>query len=77
MTIGEMYQLTLARGLTRSRRHFSQHFLGRAANYLADARHRGCSDAALLDLCRSLGEAGQSDLQAAVLQHLLRNEVRS
>ena len=62
MTIDDLYQLALARGLTRSRRHFSRHLLGRAPNYLADTRHRGCSQAALLALYRNLGAVGQPDL---------------
>ena len=75
MIIDDLYQLALARGLTRSRRHFSEHYLGRAPNYLADTRHRGCSHAALLALYRRLGEAGHADLQALAFQRLLNAEV--
>ena len=76
MTIDDLYQLALARGLTRSRRHFSRNLLGRAPNYLADTRERGCSRATLIDLCRRFGEVGHPDLQAAALQHLLSTEVQ-
>jgi len=76
MTIDDLYHLALARGLTRSRRHFSKHLLGRAPNYLSDTRSRGCSQAALLDLYRNLGAVGQPDLQAMAFQRLLEAEVR-
>ncbi len=76
MTIQDIYETARARGLTRSKRHFSKALLGRAPNYLADRASDGCSAAALLNLYRRLGELGQVDLQARVFERLLEAEAR-
>ena len=36
MDIIDIYEAARTRGLTNSQRHFSRHFLGRAANYASD-----------------------------------------
>ncbi len=38
MNIDNIYEAARARGLARSKRHFSKALLGRAPNYLADRR---------------------------------------
>lgn len=71
MTIDDIYEAARARGLTRSLRHFSAHFLGMAPNYAADTGLARCSAEALLRLHRRLGELRQADLQERVVDRLL------
>ena len=75
--IDDIYEAARARGLTRSKRHFSQTLLDRAPNYLADRTPGGCSAVALLNLYRRLGEIGHADLQALAFECLLGAEVRN
>ena len=77
MTILDIYLAARARGLTRSKRHFSKTLLLRAPSYLADRALSGCSPAALLNLYRRLGELGHVDLQARAFEHLLAAEART
>ncbi len=70
MNIDDIREAVRQRGLAASRRQFSRGYLGRGANYLAD-RKGECSAGAVLNLCRSLGETGQHDLQALALKRLL------
>ncbi len=74
MNIDNIYEAARARGLARSKRHFSKALLGRAPNYLADRRSEWCSAGALLNLYRSL--AGHPDLQALAFGRLLDVETR-
>ena len=74
MDITDIYEAARRRGLTRSLRHFSRAYLGRAANYAADTGLGQCSASALLNLHRRLGEAGHADLQAEVFARLLDAE---
>ncbi len=74
-TIG-IYKVAMARGLSRSLRHFSQAFLGRAPNYASDTGLARCSAGALLNLYKRLGELGQTDLQALAFERLLDAETR-
>jgi hypothetical protein len=74
--IDYIYEAARARGLTRSKRHFSTTLLGRAPNYLADRAVDGCSAAVLLNLYRRLGELGEVELQAITFQRLLDAEAR-
>lgn len=60
-----------SKGLTRSARHFSTVWCGRAANYLADVEGRAASDSTALELLRRLVRAGQRDLAQQVLNSLL------
>jgi hypothetical protein len=76
MTVSDIYEAAWARGITRSKRHFSTAYLGAAASYLADAGADGCSVRALLRLYRGLGDEGQADLQAAAFARLLDAEAR-
>jgi hypothetical protein len=76
VTIEQIYDAARARKIVRSRRHFSHDYLGRAPNYAADTGLGRCSVAALLNLFRRLGEAGQADLQAAAFKLLLAAEER-
>lgn len=76
MTIVEIYEATRERGLVTSKRRFSREFLGRGWNYASDTGLERCSAAALLNLCRRLGDAGQADLQALAFQQLLEVEAR-
>ncbi|GAA0577251.1 hypothetical protein GCM10009416_14820 [Craurococcus roseus] len=71
MTLDDIYETTKARGLTRSLRHFSTRFLGKAPNYAADTGLERCSADALLRLHRRLGELRQADLQERVVDRLL------
>ena len=71
MTIPDIYEALRARGLTRSLRQFSTALLGMAPNYAADTGLARCSADALLNLHRRLGELGQADLQAQVVDRLL------
>jgi hypothetical protein len=50
MTIDDIYRATRERGLVPSKRQFSQEFLGRAPNYIADRGFSRCSTGALLNL---------------------------
>jgi hypothetical protein len=77
MDIDDIYNAAKARGLTRSKRHFSKVMLGKSPNYLADRSWSACSLAALLNLYRKLGEIGQADLQAATFARLLDAERHS
>lgn len=72
MTIDDIYEAARARGLVLSKRRFSKDYLGRGSNYLADRGFDGCSAGVLVHLHRRLGNAGQPDLQARVLELLLR-----
>ncbi len=76
MNIDEIYEAARRRGLTRSKREFSEAYLGRAVNYLADRRAERCSAGALLNLYKRLGEAGHADLQALAFARLLDAETR-
>jgi hypothetical protein len=76
MTINDIYLAVQARGLTRSKRHFSTFYLGSAPNYISDAGFDGCSARTLLHLYRRLGEEAQADLQAMAFQRLLAVEAR-
>lgn len=76
MDITDIYETVRARGLSPSKRHFSRHLLGRAANYAADTRLMRCSPGVLLNLFRHLGELGQVDLQSIAFQRLLELEAR-
>jgi hypothetical protein len=76
MTIDDIYEAARARKLLVSRRQFSREFLGRAPNYAADRGLDRCSAGALLNLYRRLGEARQTDLQAAAFARLLDAETR-
>ena len=76
MTIDDIYEAARARKLLVSRRQFSREFLGRAPNYAADRGLDRCSAGALLNLYRRLGEAHQTDLQAAAFARLLDAETR-
>ena len=60
MTIPEIYKAAKERGLVSSLRRFSREFLGRAPNYASDRDLDRCSAAALLNLYRRLGDAGQA-----------------
>ncbi len=71
MKINEIYEAAKARGLAPSKRRFSEDYLGRAPNYLADRGSDRCSARAILHLHRRLGEAGHRDLQARALEILL------
>ncbi len=73
-TIGDIYEAARARGLARSKRHFSKALLRRAPNYLADTRSETCSAGALLNIYRAL--AGHPDLQALAFGRLLDVETR-
>ena len=75
--INDIYEAAKERGLVRSLRHFSQEFLHRAPNYLADTGFERCSAGALLNLYRRLGEVGQVDLQACAFERLLAAEDQS
>jgi hypothetical protein len=74
--INGIYEAAKERGLVRSLRHFSEEFLHRAPNYLADTGFEGCSAGALLNLYRRLGEIGHVDLQARAFERLLDAEAR-
>ncbi len=74
--IHDLYEAAKARGITRSKRHFSKALLGRASNYFSDRAASGCSAGALLNLYRRLGELGQVDLQARAFERLLEAEAR-
>lgn len=54
-----LYHLFLERGLTRSRRHFSHHWLGAAENYVALRGERGPSANALIGLFQRLWRQGR------------------
>jgi hypothetical protein len=71
MNIMEIYEALRTRGLARSLRQFSSHYLGKAANYAADRGLSRCSADALLNLQQRLGDTGQIDLQVAVRAWLL------
>lgn len=71
MSIAEIYETLRGRGLVPSLRRFSRAFLGRAENYASDRGLDRCSTDTLLNLHRSLGEAGQADLQASVKARLV------
>ncbi len=77
MNIDDIYEAARSRGLTRSKRQFSEAFLHRAPNYLADTGFESCSAGALLNLYRRLGEVGQVDLQACAFERLLAAEDQS
>ena len=77
MDINDIYKAAKARGLARSLRQFSTTFLGRCPQYAADRGLDRCSAGALLNLYRRLGEAGQLDLQARVLELLLQHREES
>ncbi|CAA9286452.1 MAG: hypothetical protein AVDCRST_MAG08-4214 [uncultured Acetobacteraceae bacterium] len=74
MTITDIYEAAKARGLVRSLRQFSTHFLGMAPNHAADTGLARCSADALLRLYRRLGELRQPDLQARAFGCLLASE---
>ena len=76
MTIDGIFEA--ARGLrqTGSGRQFSRECPCCAPNYAADTGLARCSAAALLNLFRRLGDAGQADLQAAAFKVLLAAEDR-
>ena len=74
MNVDDICEAARRRGLTRSKRQFSEAYLGRAANYLADRGLGRCSAGALLNLYRAL--AGHPDLQALAFQRLLDAEAR-
>ena len=76
MDITDIFEAARARGLTRSKRHFSKALLGRASNYLSDRGASGCSAMVLLNLYRQLGELGQPELQALAFKRLLEAEGR-
>ena len=71
MDITDIYEAAKARGLTRSRRHFSRDLLGKAENYAADTGLARCSADALLRLHGRLGELRQADLQERLVDRLL------
>ena len=73
--IDHIYEAARTRGLVRSRRQFSQEFLGRAPNYACNTRLARCSAGALLNLYRALAE--HPDLQALAFERLLAAEERS
>lgn len=56
MDITDIFTHAKERGLARSLRRFSVDFLGRAANYAADAGLDRCSADVLLNLYRRFGE---------------------
>lgn len=68
--INDIYALMHAKGLTRSRRDFSQRWLGCAPNYLADRRDHA-SPFALARLHSRLVAAGHSDLVGLAVTALL------
>ena len=74
--INDIYEAAKERGLVRSLRQFSEEFLHRAPNYLADTGFERCSAGALLNLYRRLGEIGHVDLQALTFERLLDAEAR-
>ena len=74
MNIDDIYETAKARGLTHSKRHFSQVMLGKSPSYLADKRRSACSAAALLNLYRRLVEYEQADLQDVAFARLLDAE---
>ena len=76
MTIDDIYRATRERGLVPSQRQFSQEFLGRAPNYIADRGFSRCSAEALLNLYRRFGELGEPGLQAMAFARLLDAEAR-
>ena len=73
MTIDDIYGTLRERGLVASLRRFSRDYLGRAENYAADRGLDRCAPAALVHLHRRLGAERQADLQARVLERLLRH----
>ncbi len=60
-----IYDRLFERGLTKSRRHFSERWLGRAQNY--DASNRSYTLDTYYSLYGNLKEAGQLDLAEAVI----------
>ena len=76
MTIDDIYFDLRQRGLVASLRGFSRDYLGRAENYAADRGLDRCSAAALLNLCKRLGELGHADLQALAFERLLGAETQ-
>jgi len=76
MTIDDIYSAARERGLVPSKRQFSQEFLGRAPNYIADRGFSRCSTGALLNLYRRFGELGEPGLQAMAFARLLDAEAR-
>lgn len=76
MTIHDIYEAARKRCLVSSQRRFSQEYLGRKPNYLADRGFDRCSAGALLNLYRRLGEKGHTDLQAMAFARLLDAEAR-
>ena len=76
MTIDDIYRAARQRGLVPSQRQFSQEFLGRAPNYIADRGFGKCSAGALLNLYRRFGELGEPGLQAMAFAQLLDAEAR-
>jgi hypothetical protein len=67
----DIYNRMMQRNLTRSQRHFSQAWCGRAANYMADQNSDNMSEATALELMRRLVKAGHRDLAQTVLNSLI------
>ena len=65
-----IYEQLRARGLTRSRRHFSVTWCGRAGNYLCEAVERPMSSATAIEVVRRLVAAREHELAADVLDSL-------
>lgn len=67
----DIYAHLQQRGFTRSERHFSTVWCGRAPNYLADTGGDTLSPATGIELCRRLLHARQADLANRVIQWLI------